>query len=50
MFVSFVTFLIPFMSVLLGVIVLKEPFNLTFIIGFLLIICSLVFMYWQTLK
>ncbi|MRH45040.1 EamA family transporter [Aquibacillus halophilus] len=48
-FGSFVTFLIPFVSVLLGVLVLNEPFSFTFLIGFVLVLCSLVFMNWQVL-
>ncbi|WP_226035191.1 EamA family transporter [Aquibacillus saliphilus] len=48
-FGSFLTFLIPFVSVLLGVLVLKEPFGFTFLIGFILVLISLLLMNWQVL-
>lgn len=47
-YATFVTFLIPFVSVLLGVVVLNEPFRVYMIIGGVMIFFALVAMNWHS--
>lgn len=46
-YATFVTFLIPFVSVVLGVVVLNEPFRVYMVIGGVMIFLSLIAMNWH---